>query len=185
MGRAFAFEPQEGSRAAFGRGKAYFVERVLKEVILPESGLAGVNRRLELKIAAAQLVTYVAMAVVTLFVVIAFSLSYSGNSAYLKTVHAALEKLDGSPVVRPDAPLDQVAVRLDQVGHVASAAERYQGGAPWGMHWGLYAGSSVGQAADDSYERALNELLLPKIAALFKQRLYTYVAEPEKLYEYL
>src|SRR5207302_4242903 len=128
---------------------------------------------------------YVVMAVVTLFVVIAFSLSYSGNSEYLRTVHAALDKLDRASVVRPDAPLDQVAVRLDQVGDVARVGERYHGAVPWGIRWGLFVGSWVGQAADDSYDRALNELLLPKIAALFKQRLYTYVAEPEKLYEYL
>ena len=35
-----------------GRGKAYFVEKLLKEVVIAEWGLAGVNRRLEMQKAA-------------------------------------------------------------------------------------------------------------------------------------
>ena len=34
--------------AAAGRGKAYFIERLLKNVVFRESGLAGINRRLQL-----------------------------------------------------------------------------------------------------------------------------------------
>ena len=45
-----------------GRGKAYFVERLLKDVLIGESGLAGVNRRLEMQKAALQLGAYAAMA---------------------------------------------------------------------------------------------------------------------------
>src|SRR5207302_571873 len=117
VGRAFAFESQEVPHAALGRGKAYFVERLLKEVILTESGLAGVNRRLELRIAGAQLVTYAGLAVITVFLAAALMLSYSGNSDYLESVRDAL--------------------------------------------------------------------LLPRLAALFRQRLQAYGREPEKLYEYL
>ena len=47
-----------------GRGKAYFVERLLKDVVIGESGLAGVNRRLEMRKAAWQLGAYAAMALV-------------------------------------------------------------------------------------------------------------------------
>jgi len=184
VGRAFAFEPQEMPHAAIGRGKAYFVERLLKEVILPESGLAGVNRRLELQIAGAQLLTYVGLAVITVLFVTALTVSYSGNSDYLESVRAELAKVDPTEL-RPDASMDQIATRLDQVRKVANAADRYPGGAPWSMRWGLYAGRSLAQAAQDGYNRLLNGLLLPKIAALFRQRLEAYGREPEKLYEYL
>ena len=43
-----------------GPGKAYFVERLLKQVMIGESGLAGVNRRLELRKASLLLGAYVA-----------------------------------------------------------------------------------------------------------------------------
>jgi type VI secretion system protein ImpL len=184
VGRAFAFEPQEVPHAAIGRGKAYFVERLLKEVILPESGLAGVNRRLELQIAGAQLVTYVGLALITVLVVTALTVSYSENSDYLAGVRNALAKVAPNEL-RPDASMDQIAARLDQVRDVVTAADRYAGGAPWSMRWGLYAGGSMAQSAQEAYKHLLNGLLLPKIAALFRQRLETYAREPAKLYEYL
>src|SRR2546429_517380 len=147
VGRAFAFESQEVPHAALGRGKAYFVERLLKEVILPESGLAGVNRRLELQIAGAQLVTYAGLAVITVFLAAALMLSYSGNSDYLESVRDALAKVDATEL-RPAAPMDHLALGLDQVRNLADVANRYPQGAPWSMRWGLYAGNSLGHAAE-------------------------------------
>src|SRR5207302_35042 len=147
VGRAFAFESQEVPHAALGRGKAYFVERLLKEVILPESGLAGVNRRLELQIAGAQLVTYAGLAVITVFLAAALMLSYSGNSDYLESVRDALAKVDASEL-RPAAPMDQLARGLDQVRNLADVANRYPQGAPWSARWGLYAGNSLAPAED-------------------------------------
>ena len=52
IGRRFAVAPDAISPG--GRGKAYFIERLLKDVLLAESGLAGVNRRFEVQKAAAQ-----------------------------------------------------------------------------------------------------------------------------------
>ena len=48
IGRGFRVAP-EAVAAPGGRGKAYFVERLLKQVLIGESGLAGVNRRLEMR----------------------------------------------------------------------------------------------------------------------------------------
>jgi type VI secretion system protein ImpL len=81
--------------------------------------------------------------------------------------------------------MEQIAARLDQLRSVAGAANRYHGGAPWSMRWGLYAGSSIAQAAQDAYHRMLNGLLLPNVAARVKQGLDRYVSDPETLYEYL
>ena len=184
IGRTFAFEPQEAPHGAIGHGRAYFIERLLKEVILPESGLAGINRRLELQIAGAQLAIYIGLAIITVLTVSAFTVSYSRNSTYLDSVRKALGQLDTTPLVR-NTPMDHVAARLDQVAKVASAADQFPQGAPWTMRWGLYAGSSILQAAQDGYNRSLNGLLLPRIAELFRQGLERYGREPEKLYEYL
>jgi type VI secretion system protein ImpL len=184
VGRAFAFEAQDIPHGAIGHGKAYFIERLLKEVLLPESGLAGVNRRLELQIAGAQLVTYIGLAVLTVLAVTALTVSYTGNRRYLDSVHSALAGIDTSEL-RATASMDQIAARLDQVAKVAHVADQFPNGAPWTMRWGLYTGSSLAQAAEDGYKRSLNGLLLPKIAELFRQRLEQYGREPEKLYEYL
>jgi type VI secretion system protein ImpL len=184
VGRAFAFEPQEVPYAAIGHGKAYFIEQLLKEVVLPESGLAGVNRRLELQIAGAQLVTYVGLAVISLLAVAALSISYRGNSRYLDAVREALGKVD-SGELPPQAPTEGVAARLDQIAAVAQVANQYPHGPPWTLRWGLYTGNSIAEAAEDGYSRALNALLLPRIVDLLRQSLVRAGREPEKLYEFL
>src|SRR5262249_54383190 len=66
-----------------GKGKAYFVERLLKEVIIGESGLAGVNRRLELQKAAWQIAAYAATVLVIVVGMIVLWVSYSNNRGYL------------------------------------------------------------------------------------------------------
>ena len=48
IGRRFGVAADAVAPAA-GRGKAFFVERLLKQVVIGESGLAGVNRRLEMR----------------------------------------------------------------------------------------------------------------------------------------
>ncbi|MBV9726264.1 MAG: type VI secretion system membrane subunit TssM, partial [Gammaproteobacteria bacterium] len=184
VGRAFAFEPQQIPRGVAGHGRAYFIERLLKEVVLPESGLAGVNRRLELQIAGAQLVIYIGLGVLTLSVVAGLMMSYAANRQYLDSVRHELARVD-TTALRADAPMEQIAARLDQIRNVTAAARRYHGGAPWNMRWGLYAGNSVGEAAQDAYQRSLNGLLVPKIVALFAQELDRSVGKPETLYEYL
>ena len=184
VGRAFAFEPQAMPRGAQGQGKAYFIERLLREVVLPESGLAGVNRRLELQIAGAQLVIYIGLGILTVLVVGALTISYSANREYLESVRGQLARVDTTEL-RPDAPLEQIAARLDQLRSIVGVADRYPGGAPWNMRWGLYAGSSIAQAAQDAYHRMLNGLLAPEIATLFRQELDRGVSKPERLYQYL
>ena len=52
------------------------------------------------------------------------------------------------------------------------------------MRWGLYQGESIGDSARDAYVRELDGMLLPRVAARFRQRLQE-APEPEKLYAYL
>ncbi|MGH9350097.1 MAG: type VI secretion system membrane subunit TssM [Vicinamibacterales bacterium] len=184
IGRRFAVAP-EAVVGPPGRGKAYFIERLLREVLLAESGLAGVNRRLEVQKAAAQLGSYAALVVAALAAVIAFSVSYSRNTTYLAEVADDVARLQSVPRVGPDASLEMAVPRLDAVRAVAESANRYRGDTPLAMRWGLFQGSSLGNAAQDAYVRELDGALLPRVATRFKERLVDYVPEPEKLYEYL
>ena len=83
IGRRFGVAPDAVAPPA-GRGKAYFVERLLKDVMIGESGLAGVNRRLEMQkggVAARRLRG--AGAGRRRRRLVALSVSYSRNRAYL------------------------------------------------------------------------------------------------------
>src|SRR4051812_13888061 len=168
-----------------GRGKAYFIERLLKDVMFAESGLAGVNRRFELQIAAAQLAAYAAIVVIALTAVVLWSVSYARNRSYLKDVEQQAASLEQQPSVAPNASLDQTLPRLDAVRAVVNSSGRYGDSTPWGMRWGLFQGRAITSAARDAYARELANGLLPHVAARLRQRLIDFAAEPDRLYPYL
>src|SRR6185312_3065170 len=91
-----------------GRGKAYFIERLLKSVIFQESGLAGVNRRVQLQKIAVQSAAYIACLVVLLLGLLWLIVSYNGNASYLDEVAEATKALapTQAAVTAPGASVD-------------------------------------------------------------------------------
>ena len=168
-----------------GRGKAYFVERLLKQVVIAESGLAGVNRQVEFKKAAWQIGVYAATMLIVVLGIIALSVSYSNNRAYLDDVAKDITAMRRVRPAAATASIEAFLPYLNAVRAVSESANRYENDRPWGMRWGLFQGSSVGNAARDAYQRELDTILLPRFAARLKQRLAEYGSEPEKLYAYL
>jgi type VI secretion system protein ImpL len=184
IGRRFAVAPDAVMQPA-GRGKAYFIERLLKEVLFAESGLAGVNRRFEFQMAAAQMGVYIAMIAIAVLGVIAWTVSYNRNRNYIEQVGAEAAKFQQVPPTPTEAALDAALPRLDAVRTVANTANQYNDATPWSMRWGLYRGGSLGTAANDAYVRELSGALLPRVEALLRQRLLDFAAEPANLYDYL
>ncbi len=168
---------------AAGRGKAYFIERLLKGVIFTESGLAGVNRALQARLILARSGAYIACVVVLVLALSWLLASYEANAAYLDGIAAATRSL---PTVQgagaaPDAMLPE----LDALQSLTARAEQYQGHVPWPMRAGLYRGGAIGEEARDAYTRDLNATLAPALRARFEQALQANVAAPDRLYEYL
>ena len=184
IGRRYGVAP-DAVAPPTGRGKAYFVERLLKDVLIAESGLAGVNRRLEMQKAALQLGSYAAMALVAVGGVILLSVSYNRNRAYIAQVAAEIPKLAEMQGAGPADPVEAVLPRLNTIRGVVDVADQYRAAPPWSMRWGLYQGNSVGNSARDAYVRELDGTLLPRVAARIEERLTQYGPEPEKLFEYL
>ena len=185
VGRRLGVAPEAVSLPASGRGKAYFVENLLKQVIIPESGLAGVNRRLELRNAAWQFAAYAAAIVLLVTSVAVLTASYSANRDYLGRIVEDVRPLAKPMAFPSSAPVSQVLARLDAVRAVAHSANRYESNTPWSMRWGLFQGDSVGSAARDAYVRELDGLLLPRFAARLKQRVSESGSQPQKLFLYL
>ncbi len=182
IGRRFSVAPQ-AMVTPQGHGKAYFIERLLKEVLLAESGLAGVNRRLEVQKAAVQLGAYAAMAVVTVLGVLVLWMSYQRNQGHIAEVAAAVAALEPPVVVA--ASLDRLLPRIDAIGAMVQTATRYEADRPFSRRWGLYQGRALGDAALDAYARELNGAVLSSVAARFRQRLIQRIAEPDAVFEYL
>ena len=168
-----------------GHGKAFFVTRLLKDVMIAESGLAGVNRRLEVKNAALQLGAYAAVALVTVVGLLLFSLSYSRNASYIGEVEREVAKIGTVQRAGPADPVEALLPRLNAIRAAVTVADQHREDTPWSMRWGLYQGNAIGNAARDAYVRELDGTLLPRTAARIEERLGQYASEPEKLFEYL
>ena len=183
LARTFGLGVRAVSTAG-GRGKAFFIQKLLMEVVFKESGLAGVNRSVEVRQALVQAATYIGIAAVTILGVLAFLLSYKGNSAYLADVQKAVQPVSA---FQGTAPTDLLAElpRLDAYHDALVVANEYSKLVPFSMRSGLYQGSALGGAALDAYVRELNAGLAPAMAAIYRERITQLASEPDKLYEYL
>jgi type VI secretion system protein ImpL len=186
IARSFGFSSAVATPSA-GRGKAYFIERLLKSVIFQESGLAGVNRRVQLQKIAVQLAAYIACVVVLLLGMLWLIVSYNSNASYIDDVAAATKALapTQASAVAPSASLEAMLPELDVLHDITAVAEKYRGNAPWHMRAGLYRGSALGEEARDAYTRELNTTTVPALRAWFEQAMQTSIGAPDRLYEYL
>jgi type VI secretion system protein ImpL len=183
IGRRFG--APEGVTRPAGPGKAYFVERLLKEVMIGESGLAGVNRRLELRNASVQLGAYAATGIVAAVGVALLSVSYSRNSAYLDRVSTGIAAFEQTAAVNPASPLDKIVARLDAIRAVVALSDQYRASTSWITRWALYQGNSIGNSSRDAYMRELDSILLPRFASEIRARLTQYATDSERLFQYL
>jgi type VI secretion system protein ImpL len=186
IARTFGFESAVAPSAPVA-GKAYFIERLLKDVIFQEAGLAGVNRKLQLQKLALHSAAYVACGALLFFGMLALIVSYTANANYIDDVSRAAADLESTElgVGTAGLPLEAFLPRLDSLRAVTDAAEKYKTGVPWRMRMGLYRGNSLGAAAHDAYAREDNGVLPPYLAQHFEQELQSSAAAPEKLYEFL
>lgn len=168
-----------------GRGKAYFIERLLREVIFREAGLAGSDRRIELRLAIAHAAFLLLAAAVTVGGVAAMLVSYRSNAAYLDQVELTAKPLASVASAAGDAPPERSIPALDALRQVVDVAARNGKDAPLTMRFGLYQGRSMLAAAEDAYFREMNATLAPAAARHFGEQVAAAGTEPDRLYELL
>jgi type VI secretion system protein ImpL len=170
-----------------GRGKAFFIERLLKNVVFQESGLAGVNRRLQLLKLGAQTAACIGCVAALVLGVLWLTVSYKANAGYVDEVSASASSLEATQLgpLASQLPMDALLPRLESLRAVSTTANQYNEDKPWRMRMGLFRGTSLGEAAHDAYLRELNGTLLPAMASRFSEQMRVSVAAPDRLYEYL
>ena len=184
IGRRSALSSQIASPQE-GQGKAYFIDDLFQQVILRESGLAGVNQRLEARTKWMQYAAVALVSVVATLFLFGFTRSHGRNSQYLGEVGATTVALQEVPPVYVAASPEALLPRLDALGAVVESADRFRDDAPFAMTWGLYQGNAVGDAARDAYVRELTNVLLPQVMSRVQRRLVDYVERPTDLYLFL
>jgi type VI secretion system protein ImpL len=182
IGRTFG--ATDAVMAPRGPGKAFFVGDLLRQVMIGESGLAGVNRKLELRNASLLLGVYVATGLITALGVAALSVSYTRNQEFLEQIKSDIAAFDQTPAVTPVSPLDAIVTRLDAIRTVVDRANQYTLTTSLPMRWGLHEGRSLFKSAVDAYSRELDSILLPRFATQLRTRVVQYATDPQKLYVY-
>ncbi|SAK74878.1 putative lipoprotein [Caballeronia hypogeia] len=153
-------------------GRAYFIHRLLKDVVIAESGLVGANARFE-RCSAWLRRGALALVGVTLALALAgMAVSYQRNRAYVaefekQTGHVAQLAREANAAADPLAVLPLLDAARALPGGYADAGKPV----PWLTRLWLYQGDKLGQEARVTYRRLLDQTLLPLAVGRLTQEL--------------
>ena len=170
-----------------GRGKSFFITRLLNEVIFPEAELAGVDTRVARRQQRLRWAAYAALLVLTVGMSALWWTSYDRNRRAIAQVERHIEQY---PSAKGTTGLDAGdRALLERLTVLQTAHDVYER-RPWGMRLGLYQGDKLQAGVDHVYEELLKHNLLPRIQRRLEQRMLEQMrghdaADPEILFELL
>ncbi|MDQ0509453.1 type VI secretion system membrane subunit TssM [Ancylobacter amanitiformis] len=154
-----------------GKGKAFFINRVLTDVVFEEQGLVGVNRQLERRLSMVRGLAYVATAGFTLALASAWIFGAARSEIRIGETRIALDDLErqlqGLP---PNASFNDLLPTLN----AASALEDIAGKRDSWINsesLGLSAVPRLSSASSSAYDRLLVTRLLPSLANRLENRI--------------
>ncbi len=173
LARTFGIERRLAPPAA-ARGKSFFLNRLLKDVVFTEQGLVGENRAMERRRGRLRLAGFAAVLLVSVSLIAGWVVSYGRNKNYIAEIDAKLPDLKKAVEAIPPAnsgdvtPLPPV---LSAVRGAAQPAEFSLDAPPVSMSLGLFQGKKLDAAADLGYQRLLNHALMPRVVRRLEERL--------------
>lgn len=170
-----------------GKGRSYFITRLLRAVVFPEAEIAGTNLRVERWRAWIQRGAYAAAVLITVVAALLWLTSYARNQLYVQAVEKQRQTVDQYLKALPPAQIDPAAALglLDAARAIPGGYADRDAGKPWLMGFGLYQGDKLGGEARAIYQRLLAETLLPRIILRMEERLRQNAANPGYLYDTL
>ena len=174
------------------QGRAYFLNKLLQNVVFPESGLQVSDDKLirRNKIKLTTILSGIGVTACALSV--AWAVSFQGNNQFLKdTQEAALlaadeidySRVDLSKVGKSDVPLEQLLPLLDQLREFPQGyASRAAGGPGISKRFGLFQ-SGLSRQNSEAYHSALRRILMPRIILRLEDQIRRNMNEPVALYE--
>lgn len=182
----FGLEQQHGQLLS-GQGKSFFINRLLRNVIFAESGLAGVNRRQERAWAWLQRGALVSTGVLAAVIALAWFNSYVKNRDYIKRVadqaQAIEQSLNKLTAVQPE--LLETLPALERTRAMPGGYDDQFKSSVWPLHFGLYQGDDLGREGVRLYQKMLRELFLPALMTRLETRIRTGADNFNDLYQAL
>ncbi|KPF63523.1 type VI secretion system membrane subunit TssM [Porphyrobacter sp. AAP60] len=173
-------------------GKAFFLNRLLQDVVFKEAGLPVSDAALVRKRKSQIMAASIGLAAAVVLAVVAWTVSFIGNRSFQSDTLAASsalgQEIDASRIdlVRignSDASLEQVLPLLDALrdlpeGYQAQAA----GGPSLTRRFGLFQ-SGLAQRNAEAYHVGLRRILLPRIMLRLEDKMRAELSDPLALYE--
>ncbi len=183
LATAFRLDRQ-ASPVYSGRGKSFFLTRLLKDVIFSEAELAGADPRIERRQAMLQFAALAGALVVTLGVLGLWGISYSRNKAAIAKTEEQIANYRAINVVPTDSRSNfkMLSPKLDSLVAVQDIWQN----AGWLAHFGLYQGYKLEDGADEAYEQLLRGYFTPSLVSRLKERMQGPEGlKPDVLYQLL
>ncbi len=157
----------QGSGIPLETGKSYFLHNLLKDVVFPESMLAGLNLKWERRYRTIQWGGYVLLTAILAICLLVWLNSYRNNRNYLEHVG---DKLPGYNQLSRDIKITESGDVLGLVPFMNATTELPNGkdfsveSLPVWNTFGLYQGSKIAAAANSIYDETIKQVLLPQVS---------------------
>ncbi|UTA46618.1 type VI secretion system membrane subunit TssM [Simiduia sp. 21SJ11W-1] len=152
-------------------GKSFFLHRLLKDIVFPESELVGTNKKLEASLVWGRRIALATAATATAATLVLWFGSLAQNARYMNQVneHIASYKALMPETSSPSSTSNQtVAQAFEALSKAQSVYDQQEH--PWLYNLGLYD-ASVDEAADALYRHELARIFLPYTAHQLEQQL--------------
>jgi len=173
LGRSFGIDPRSAAIAG-GRGKSFFLHRLLKDVVFAERGLGIINPAAERRRRIVRAAVAAAIALFSTVVLVGWMVSRARNLDYAAQVAEKLPAIkQGVDALPPPATADVAPLPgvLAQVRDAAKSDAFDITEPPFLNGLGLYQGDKLDAAAQLAYTRLLQKSLMPRVSRRLEERL--------------
>ena len=171
-----------------GASKAFFITRLLKEVVFPEASLAGFSERREATLRRLSW-GFLAFSFIagTAFVAATSISQFKNRDALVAAQPVATKAAEmlhalGHPA---NNDLAQLVDALGTLNQIAVVIHDPVDEPPWSMRFGLYQGRRVEERVSERYRIALQQALLPRVALQLEQAMTLQSKGDEQVYSAL
>ncbi|HEY9023939.1 MAG TPA: type VI secretion system membrane subunit TssM, partial [Burkholderiaceae bacterium] len=186
ISRAYGLERQILPPAS-SSGRSYFLTHLLRGVIFAESDISGRSAVIEKRRSRIALALYSLLALVSLLLIVGWTISFVRNQVLIKDVADAAAEVSKQVATIPPLPNgDVLAVLpvLDAARKLPTGYEERDASIPWSRAFGLSQANKLGTQASRVYLNLLRDVFLPRVALRLEQQIRE-ADSPEVRYEAL
>ncbi|SHH01482.1 type VI secretion system membrane subunit TssM [Marivita hallyeonensis] len=173
-----------------GSGRSYFLTRLFEGVIFPEAGLVSADDKVEKRYRLTKWAAIIATLMVATGTGALLVRSFNGNTELIAQANAAVTDYRTASAVLPGSPIgdtdlvpvvDALNILRDMPANPTVADPEPEAR----LTYGLYQGEVIGTQAAQTYRRALNQRLLPRLLLRLEEQISANMNNPDLLYEAL